>query len=82
MKKNTLIPVFNESFRFSLGPHEFNSLSLDVILMEYDRFSQDTVAGVVNIGAGSRSEQGRQHWEEVAANSDQPISRYTCAVSE
>ena len=76
VKKNTLIPVFNESVQFSLTSYDFNSLSLDVLLMEYDRFTHDSVVGVVNIGAGSRSEVGRSHWEEAMSSADQPISRY------
>ena len=51
-------------------------MHLDVIMMDYDRFSRDDVVGIVQIGADIVYDRGQTHWEEVVSFSDEPISRW------
>lgn len=51
-------------------------MHLDIIMMDYDRFSRDDTVGVVQIGADSFCDRGRTHWEEVMSESKESISRW------
>lgn len=76
MKKNTLVPVFNESFIFDVAMMDLSDISLEVVVMDYDRFSANDLVGVIIIGEHSPHESGRSHWEEIMVSPKHRVSRW------
>ncbi len=77
VKTNTRAPVFNESFTFNVSRFDLNELSLEVVLMDYNRFTSNEPMGGVFIGKNAPTESGRSHWTEaVAGYSIVAISRW------
>ena len=76
VKRNTLLPIFNEPFQFEISNLNVLDLSLEIVVMDYDRFSSDDVVGQVLVGPNAKEEMGRTHWEELISNPNQPISRW------
>ena len=76
MKKNTLVPVFNESFVFDVAMMDLSDIRLDILVMDYDRFTANDLMGVVIIGESSPSESGRSHWDEMMASPKHRMSRW------
>lgn len=90
IKKRTLNPVFNESFVFDVPYHEgLENLSLDFMLLDYERVTKNEVIGKLTIGpemmvsSGSHSIQGgaapspaAKHWMEVAAKPRRQIAEW------
>jgi synaptotagmin-1 len=65
VKKNTLVPIYNESFQFDVSGLNIRNVSLEVWVMDYDWFSRNDKMGVVYVGANSPQEVGRNHWMEI-----------------
>lgn len=68
VKKRTLDPVFNESFQFELPCGDgisLDQLSLEFLVMDWDRVTKNEVMGRVEIGPKAKNNVGRSHWEEV-----------------
>ena len=70
VKKRTLNPVFNESFVFDL-PHldsdadiGLKNISLEFLLLDWDRVTKNEVIGRLELGASS-SGSALHHWNEV-----------------
>ena len=76
VKWNTLLPIFNEPFQFDISNLNVLDLSLEFVVMDYDRFSKDNVVGQVLVGPNAKDEMGQTHWEELISNPNQPISRW------
>lgn len=76
MKRNTLIPIFNESFQFDLSEMDVKEVALEVLMMDYDRFSRNDVVGVVYIGEQVPHDTGRQHWEQIMSQPNTSISNW------
>ena len=76
VKRNTLLPIFNEPFQFDISNLNVLDLSLEFVVMDYDRFSKDDVVGQVLVGPNAKDEMGQTHWEELISNPNQPISRW------
>lgn len=78
VKKNTLNPVFNESFQFSIPKTGINlkDVSLDLVVMDYDRFSRDDRMGFVTIGEQSTHESGRKHWADMLSSPGHSVSQW------
>ena len=76
MKKNTLVPVFNESFVFDVAMMDLSGISLEILVMEYDRFSANDLVGVIIIGENSPHESGRSHWDEIMASPKHRVCRW------
>ena len=76
IKKHTLVPVFNEPFQFDIYSLETTELSMDIVVMDYDRFSHDQVVGVVHLGSKVTDEMGRTHWDEMVSTPNSAISRW------
>ena len=76
MKKNTLIPAFNESFVFDVAMMNPSGISLEVLVMDYDRFSANDLVGVIIIGENSPHESGKSHWEEIMASPKHRVCRW------
>lgn len=76
VKKNTLTPVFNEQFHFGTHHMDLNDMRLDLVVMDYDRFSRDDFVGFVEVGPQVPNETGCAHWEEMVGAPYQAISRW------
>ena len=76
IKRNTLLPIFNEPFQFDISNLNVLDLSLEFVVMDYDRFSKDDLVGQVLVGPNAKDEMGQTHWEELISNPNQPISRW------
>jgi len=81
IKKNTLLPVFNEPFQFDISNLNIQDISLEFVVMDYDRFSKDSIVGHVQVGPSAKEEMGRTHWEELISSPNQPISRWHTILS-
>ena len=76
VKKNTLVPVFNESFQFLIPGLNMKDLMLQVVVMDYDRFSRNDHVGIVDLGCDVSNDSGRNHWIEIISNPKEPISHW------
>lgn len=69
VKKRTLSPVFNESFAFDIPTTEgsgatLDSVSLELLLLDWDRVTKNEVIGKLELGAKSNG-SALNHWKEV-----------------
>ena len=78
-KYNTLAPVYNEVFTYKVT-EEMNvvmgtpgSILLTFHVYDFDKFSQDDMMGVVDIGCDAKSQSGREHWSEVLQSPCQAV---------
>ncbi len=76
VKRNTLIPVFNEAFEFDISGKDIEEITMEVLVMDYDRFSKDDIVGRIHLGYGSEGEQGQRHWRDMINSSPQVISQW------
>ncbi|XP_065212971.1 synaptotagmin-4-like [Planococcus citri] len=67
VKKRTLNPVFNESFVFEVpsGNDGLHNISLEFLLLDWDRVTKNEVIGRLEMGAASDCESASHHWTEV-----------------
>ena len=76
IKRNTLIPIFNEAFQFDLSNMDMKEVALEVLMMDYDRFSRNDVVGVIYIGESVPHDTGKQHWEQIMAQPNTSVSNW------
>ena len=76
VKKNTMVPTFNEEFQFNVFDMDLSQVLLEFTLMDYDRFSHDDLVGTIKVGPKVDDEKGRTHWEEIMDAPTQLISRW------
>ncbi len=82
VKKNTLTPVFNEPFQFDVSRVDINSVRVEAVVMDYDRFSRNDQVGSVLIGEGVSSGSGRSHWAEVLSSPHVTTSHWHSVVPD
>ena len=76
IKMNTLIPVFNESFQFNVLGKNISDITMQVIVMDYDRLSKDDAMGMIELGESVERELECRHWMDMLNNSPQVISQW------
>ena len=76
VRRNTLVPIFNEDFTFDLLGKDISDISLEVLVMDYDRFSKDDVVGRVMMGRDVEGELERRHWNDMLSGSPQVVSQW------
>lgn len=76
VKRNTLIPIFNEGFQFDISSMDIRDVALEVLMMDYDRFSRNDVVGVVYLGDNVPHNTGKQHWDQIIAQPNISISNW------
>lgn len=81
VKRNTLTPVFNESFQFDLSEMNIDDITLEFIVVDYDCFTKDDWVGEAIIGKNALSQQGRLHWTEVLASPHSAITNWHSIIS-
>ncbi|XP_067878842.1 synaptotagmin-11-like [Heterodontus francisci] len=65
VKKCTLNPVFNESFVFDIGAETLRDVSIEFLVIDFDRTTKNEVVGCTVLGANSASASGVEHWREI-----------------
>ena len=76
IKRNTLAAVFNEPFQFDLERMDIEKVSLEVLVMDYDRFSRNDIIGIVLLGGSVHYPSGCSHWAEMIVSSQQSITQW------
>ncbi len=82
IRKNTLIPIFNERFQFHVPHMDLSSVVLEIRVMDYDRFTPNDLMGVVLIGENVPQDSGREHWVEMISSVNQSVSNWHSLLSE
>lgn len=75
-RKNTLAPVFNESFEFDITGMDVKDICLEIFIMDHDRFRKNDVIGIVYVGLHVPGESGAAHFNEVLSNLGQQVSHW------
>ena len=73
------MPIFNEAFRFDISSLDIRNISLEILLVDHNRFSGDEVMGIIRIGENAPDETGRSHWSEILRSPGQAVSRWHSA---
>jgi hypothetical protein len=77
VKSQTLAPVFNESFAFSLPPPDKldEEVQLVITVMDYDLLSSNDEIGHCVVGSRG-GETGAKHWREVIEHPEHPCAMW------
>lgn len=75
-KHKTLVPVFNQSFRFDFLGKDIEDIVMEVFVMDYDRFSKDDVMGKIVFGSKVEGQSQLGHWQDMISASPQMISQW------
>lgn len=78
VKKRTLNPVFNESFVFDLpsGAKDLSSISLEFLLLDWDRVTKNEVIGRLELGGPKSIGTALHHWAEVVSSPRRQIAEW------
>ncbi|XP_030638564.1 synaptotagmin-11b isoform X2 [Chanos chanos] len=76
VKKCTLNPVFNESFIYDLPAELLPEISIEFLVIDFDRTTKNEVVGRVVLGTHSPSPSGVAHWQEVCQNPRRQVSKW------
>ncbi|XP_075464273.1 synaptotagmin-11 isoform X2 [Ascaphus truei] len=68
VKKCTLNPVFNESFIYDIPTDLLPDISIEFLVINFDRTTKNQVVGRLILGAHSITANGIEHWREVCEN--------------
>ncbi|KOC71117.1 Synaptotagmin-4 [Habropoda laboriosa] len=76
VKKRTLNPVFNESFVFDIpnGADGINNVSLEFMLIDWDRVTRNEVIGRLEFGGPECKGSALNHWREVCSSPQRQIA--------
>lgn len=74
-KKDSIMVVYNEPFQFC-SSNNFSDTTLEIVVLNYDRFGRDEVIGKVSIGLNVSSDSGRAHWSEALSSPNHAVSRW------
>ncbi|KAK9514448.1 hypothetical protein VZT92_027914 [Zoarces viviparus] len=76
VKKCTLNPVFNESFIYDIPPELLPEISVEFLVVDFDRTTKNEVLGRLLLGLTSPAPSGASHWREVCENPRRQISKW------
>ena len=76
IKKQTVSPIYNERFQFNVLEMSLDEVTLEILVMDYDRFGRDSVIGSVQIGADVSEDLCKTHWEELVSTPSHAVSRW------
>ncbi|XP_076181126.1 synaptotagmin 4 isoform X2 [Ptiloglossa arizonensis] len=76
VKKRTLSPVFNESLAFDIpnGADGLNNVSLEFMLLDWDRVTKNEVIGRLEFGGSNCQDSALNHWREVCNSPQRQIA--------
>ena len=75
-KKNTLLPIFNETFVFDVSGMNVRDITMEIAVMDYDRFSRNDIMGTVHIGENVGQETGKAHWAQMMSSARTSVSQW------
>ncbi|KAM3614733.1 uncharacterized protein V6R79_018621 [Siganus canaliculatus] len=64
VKKCTLNPVFNESFIYDIPPELLPEISVEFLVVDFDRTTKNEVLGRLLLGLHSPASSSASHWRE------------------
>ena len=76
IKKHTLAPVFHEQFQFNVSNMQITDISLQLVLMDFDRFIWNKRIGTIEIGDHSPQKSGQTHWRQTCLSPHQTVSSW------
>ncbi|XP_055481608.1 synaptotagmin-11 isoform X1 [Psammomys obesus] len=76
VKKCTLNPVFNESFIYDIPTDLLPDISIEFLVIDFDRTTKNEVVGRLILGAHSVTASGAEHWREVCESPRKPIAKW------
>ncbi|KAL8184476.1 UNVERIFIED_CONTAM: Synaptotagmin-11 [Gekko kuhli] len=76
VKKCTLNPVFNESFIYDIPVDLLPDISIEFLVIDFDRTTKNEVVGRLILGAHSVTAGGVEHWREVCENPRKQIAKW------
>lgn len=76
VKKCTLNPVFNESFIYDIPPELLPEISVEFLVVDFDRTTKNEVLGRLLLGLHSPTPTGASHWREVCESPRRQISKW------
>ncbi|XP_065149567.1 synaptotagmin-11a [Paramisgurnus dabryanus] len=76
VKKCTLNPVFNESFIYDVPAELMPDISVEFLVIDFDRTTKNEVVGRLVLGGQSPVPSGVTHWREVCDNPRRQIAKW------
>ncbi|NWW17627.1 SYT11 protein, partial [Falcunculus frontatus] len=76
VKKCTLNPVFNESFIYDIPVDLLPDISIEFLVIDFDRTTKNEVVGRLILGAHSGSAAGAEHWREVCDSPRKAVAKW------
>ncbi|KAJ6656904.1 hypothetical protein lerEdw1_002905 [Lerista edwardsae] len=76
VKKCTLNPVFNESFIYDIPADLLPDISIEFLVIDFDRTTKNEVVGRLILGAHSVTAGGVEHWREVCESPRKQIAKW------
>ncbi|XP_029437224.1 synaptotagmin-11 isoform X2 [Rhinatrema bivittatum] len=76
VKKCTLNPLFNESFIYDIPVDLLADISIEFLVIDFDRTTKNQVVGRLVLGAHSITTSGAEHWREVCNNPRKLIAKW------
>ncbi|XP_032701041.1 synaptotagmin-11 isoform X1 [Lontra canadensis] len=76
VKKCTLNPVFNESFVYDIPPDLLPDVSIEFLVIDFDRTTKNEAVGRLILGAHSVTSSGAEHWREVCEKPRKPVAKW------
>ncbi|KAM9294291.1 synaptotagmin-11 [Gastrophryne carolinensis] len=76
VKKCTLSPVFNESFIYDIPRELLPDISIEFLVIDFDRTTKNQVVGRLILGAHSVTAGGVEHWREVCDNPRKLVAKW------
>ncbi|XP_071814761.1 synaptotagmin-17-like isoform X2 [Apostichopus japonicus] len=75
-KKNTLDPVFNESFSFNVAPSSLKSVSVIASVWDYNSKGKDNFVGQVIMGKHLSGSSEVTHWTRMLESQRSPVAQW------
>uniref|UniRef100_A0A4W4G435 C2 domain-containing protein n=1 Tax=Electrophorus electricus TaxID=8005 RepID=A0A4W4G435_ELEEL len=76
VKKCTPNPVFNESFIYDVPADLLPDISIEFLVMDFDRTTKNQAVGRLILGMHSPCPSGASHWQDVCQNPRRQISKW------
>ncbi|XP_059726809.1 synaptotagmin-11 isoform X3 [Haemorhous mexicanus] len=76
VKKCTLNPVFNESFSYELAAELVPEVSVEFLVISFERTTKSQAVGRLVLGAHSATAAGRQHWQRACGGGGAAVAEW------
>ncbi|KAL9823190.1 synaptotagmin-11 isoform 2-T11 [Geothlypis trichas] len=76
VKKCTLNPVFNESFSYDIPAELLPDVSIEFLVIDFERTTKNEAVGRLILGAHSAGAAGAEHWHQVCAAPGRAVAKW------